>query len=114
MMTEKYIKAVAEGKASDLLEKQREIAGRHYNGGTGRLFAAMSSVPMMRGNRLDLNYPLYIRFLDLSKTATGKRKKNYYEIYNRYVYGYLYIGIYVRLRQGLSGMVRQTIMQIFS
>lgn len=75
MMTEKYIKAVAEGKASDLLEKQREIAGRHYNGGTGRLFAAMSIVAMMRGNRLGLNYPLHIRYLDLSRTATGKRKK---------------------------------------
>lgn len=114
MMTEKYIKAVVEGKASDLLEKQREIAGRHYKGGTGRLFAAMSIVPMMRGNRLGLNYSLYIQFLDLSRTATGKRKKNYHEIYNRYVYGYLFIGIYVRLRQGLSGMVRQTITQIFS
>ena len=55
MMTEKYIKAVVEGKASDLLEKQREIAGRHYKAGTGRLFAAMSIVPMMRGNRLGLN-----------------------------------------------------------
>lgn len=111
----KCIGAVAEGKASDLLEKQREMAGRHCNGGTGCLFVAMSSVSMMRGNRQWLNYPLYIRFLDLSRIALQESGRRITLRYAPNVsYGYLYIGIYVPLRQGLSGMVRQTVMQIFS
>ncbi len=114
MITEKYIKAVAEGKAEDMLKKQAEIASRHYSGGTGRLLASMSTAPVMHGKRLTVSYPLYIRFLDLSRTATGKRKKNYHQIYNRYTYGYLFTGIYVRLCQGISGIVRQTISRIFT
>lgn len=113
MMTEKYIKAVAEGKAADLFAKQREIVSRHYSGGTGRLVSALSSVPVMQGRRLSIQYPLYIRFLDLSRTANDKRKKNYHPIYNKYTYGYLFSGIYRRLIQGFSGTVRQTLSQVF-
>ncbi len=35
-------------------------------------------------------------------------------IYNKYIYGYLYTGIYVRLRQGISNSVRQVLSQTFT
>lgn len=114
MMTEQYIKAVAEGKARDMLQKQAEIASRHYNGGTGRLLASLHKNPVMQGGKMRIEYPLYIRFLDLSRSRSGKRKKGYHPIYNRYTYGYLFTGIYVRLMAGLSGAVRQTISRIFN
>lgn len=109
MMTDQFIKSVSESKAQDLLRKQTEIAAQHYSGGTGRLISSLSTTPVMQNGQMRITYPFYIRFLDLSRTATGKRKKGYHPIYNRYVYGFLFIGLYTRLLRGLSGMVRQVI-----
>ena len=37
-----------------------------------------------------LNYPSTIRFLDLKKAASGKKKRYYTPIYNRPLFGHLY------------------------
>lgn len=37
-----------------------------------------------------LNYPATIRFLDLKKAASGKKKRYYTPIYNRPLFGHLY------------------------
>ena len=58
---------------------------------------------------MTIRYPLYIRFLDMKKGTGGKKKKNYEPIYNKYVYGYLYGGIYRRLKAALGGYVRRVI-----
>ena len=48
-----------------------------------------------------------IRFMDLKKTAFGKRKKIYHPIYNKPVYGYLFGYAYDRMRFGLTNYLRQ-------
>lgn len=45
----------------------------------------------------------------MKKGTGGKKKKNYEPIYNKYVYGYLYGGIYRRLKAALGGYVRRVI-----
>ena len=39
--------------------------------------------------RIEMSYPIHIRFLDMKKGRNGKGKKRYAPIYNKYVYGYL-------------------------
>lgn len=121
MITENYIKAMVEGKAGDLLEAQRAIASTTYKGGTGRLMASLNVTPKMQGMKLNINYPLYIRFLDLSKKKTKngyKRKKGYtsktHEIYNRYTFRHLYCGIPGNLVEKLGTGVKQTLDNMFS
>ncbi len=114
MMTKKYIKAVVEGKAKDLLEQQTLVFEQVYNNRSGQLKSALSQTPKMQGKRLTIKYPLHIRFLDLSKTRYGKRKKHYAPIYNKYTHGYLFTGIYARLRQKISASVKQVVTQIFT
>ncbi len=98
--------------ADELLKEQAGIAETYYNRRsgdlisnlTGRNFAVMSS---SRGVRLIIDYIKYIRFLDLKKTAKGKKKKNYHPIYNRPLYGYIYNITYPKLQNGLSNNVRE-------
>ena len=47
-----------------------------------------------------INYPATIRFLDLKKAQSGKRKKYYTPIYNKLLFGHLYGNGY-----SLSGIV---------
>ncbi len=115
MTTEKYIKAAIEGKAKDLLLHQSEVFELAYKSRSGELKRALTQqTPTMSGNKLNLKYPLHIRFLDLARTRYGKRKKNYAPIYNKYTYGYLFSGIYARMRQKVSGAVKQVLDSIFS
>lgn len=58
---------------------------------------------------LTIDFVKHIRFLDLSKTARGKRKKVYRRIYNRFYYGYIYGYTYKRLQYGLTQGVRAEI-----
>lgn len=39
---------------------------------------------------IELNYPATIRFLDLKKAASGRKKRYYTPIYNRPLFGHLY------------------------
>ena len=42
------------------------------------------------GVKILIDYPATIRFLDLKKTAAGKKKRYYTPIYNRPLFGHLY------------------------
>ena len=53
--------------------------------------------------------PIHIRFLDLKKTRSGKKKRNYTPIYNRYVYGYLKSDIWRMLMAALPKQMIRTI-----
>ena len=50
----------------------------------------------------------------MKKGAGGKKKKNYEPIYNKYVYGYLYGGLYYRLKVALGGYVRRAFYKTFN
>lgn len=58
------------------------------------------------GANLKINYPARIRFLDLKKAASGKKKKVYHPIYNRPFYGFTYGYAFARLRAALNENVR--------
>lgn len=55
-----------------------------------------------------MSYPAYIRFLDMKRSRTGKRKKSA-PIYNRPVYGYLVGGIYRHLNAIIPGLLVRTV-----
>lgn len=57
------------------------------------------------GANLSINYPKYIRFLDLKKTRRGRLKKVYHPIYNRPLYGYVYGYALARLRAALNSNI---------
>lgn len=72
-----------------LLETQRGIAQATYRTRTGQLMNSLSGGVTVSDCKVDIPYPVHIRFLDMKKTRTGKKKKRYFPIYNKYVYGYL-------------------------
>ena len=97
---------------SELLTEQAEIAKYYYNRRSGDLLSMLSGrnfsvMSSSRGVKLVIDYLKYIRFLDLKKTAKGKKKKIYQPIYNRPVYGYIYNVTYPKLQNGLSSNVRE-------
>ena len=75
-------------QADKLLAHQASIARNTYSTRTGSLARALAS------KGVSLPYPKHIRFLDMKKTKSGKKKRRYEPIYNKYVYGYLKSDIY--------------------
>ncbi len=65
---------------------------------TGELLSALGQTPTVSDMRLSIRYPLHLHFPDLRRSHGGRRKKYYEPIYNKYVAGYLYGGVYRRLR----------------
>lgn len=125
MITEKYTKPLPM-QASDvmheialrLLSSQAQILRIDYNERTGNIMSALQSIPFdiyqNGGNpSLTIDYPTTLRFLDLKKTATGKRKKLYSAIYNRPLFGHIY-GHGYSLSNLLSVMVQDNIRQNIS
>ena len=97
-----------------LTREQAAIAETYYNRRSGFLSSRLKSKPFIvsasgTGANLIINYPLYIRFLDMSKAGSGKRKKVYFPIYNRPLWGYIYGYAYKLLRLGLSNNIRDRI-----
>jgi len=92
-------------QANKLVITQHSIAACYYDQRTGRLLSALSREPKVNGLDVSILYPFYARILDMKRTRTGKKKKGYQPIYNKYVYGYLYYGTYRRLSRGVSGLV---------
>ncbi len=104
MITELYTKSIPlnqkiSQEASDLigklLERQAFIAETQYLRRTGDLAATLRSKPYTISSTSDqlnilINYPATIRFLDLKRTATGKKKRYYTAIYNRPLFGHIY------------------------
>jgi hypothetical protein len=92
--------------ADKVLQEQSQIASIYLKK-TGwlaeKLMSGIYSVVYNDdGARLIINYPNYVRFLDLKKAASGKAKKYYYPIYNRVLYGRVYGYAFGRLRGFLS------------
>jgi hypothetical protein len=58
------------------------------------------------GANMVINYPDYIRFLDLKKSRRGRLKKVYHPIYNRPLYGFVYGYAFARLRVVLNSTIR--------
>lgn len=96
-----------------LLEQQAGIASTYLNK-TGYLSGRLSEKPFKvtetdGGATMIIEYPDYIRFLDLKKAASGRAKKTYYPIYNKPLYGFIYGYAYARLRAGLSSNIRNAL-----
>ena len=102
MITDQFIHEVGtflQDQAAKLLTHQGEIAAATYGERTGRLSQALNHLPYPNGARIELKYPVHIRFLDMKKGRNGKRKKRYAPIYNKYVYGYLKSDVYRKLNK---------------
>ena len=113
MITETYIHEILAEKSGYLLNVQHSIATAYYGQRTGQLASALSKPAVVNSRQIHIQYPLHIRFLDLKRTPGGRRKKVYEPIYNKYVYGYIYIGVYRALMAGITGEIRRQITQVF-
>lgn len=112
MMTEDYtrtLNSLLSEQGASLLAAQNMVGTVYYVNRTGELLSALGQAPTVSNMHLSIRYPLYIRFLDLRRGHGGRRKKYYEPIYNKYVAGYLYGGVYRRLRYALGGYVTRTI-----
>lgn len=94
-----------------ITKEQAAIAKTYYNRRTGALVSNLSgrNFSVMKtavGAKLLINYLTRIRYLDLKKTSTGKKKKVHHPIYNKPIYGYIYGYVYSQLRYGLNTNVR--------
>lgn len=106
-----YAREVYEEGAKALLKEQLETSRTYLNTRTGGLQSHLSSSPYTVSSsegsvHLQFMYQLKVRFLDLKKTAKGKKKKVYTPIYNRLVWGFVYGRIYKQLRFGFTEEVR--------
>lgn len=116
MLTENYIhtlNGLLMEQGEQLLATQKMIGSVYYVNRTGRLLDSLGQKPTVNNMQMTIRYPLHIRFLDMKKGRSGKKKKNYEPIYNKYVYGYLYGGIYRRLKAALGDNVRRSIIRNF-
>ncbi|MDA3821324.1 MAG: hypothetical protein PF450_01740 [Bacteroidales bacterium] len=98
--------------AEKLLHEQSGILETYFNRRSGTLARHLKSRPFhvkrnSTGVSLTIDYMAQIRFMDLKKAASGKKKKIYHPIYNKPVYGYLFGYAYDRMRTGLTEYLRQ-------
>jgi hypothetical protein len=61
------------------------------------------------GAQLIINYPKFIRFLDMKKSRSGRMKRVYHPIYNRPLYGFVYGYALARLRAALNSNIREAV-----
>lgn len=109
-----YFKDLLTSRANNLLEHQEVVAAMSYNSRSGALLQSTQQQPVLNdalGKRLILSYPLHIRFLDMKRGRSGRRKKVYEPIYNRFIWGYLFTGTYMALLRGLTGRVTMTVVR---
>lgn len=114
MLTEDYIhtlNGLLMEQGEHLLAAQKMVATVYYVNRTGSLVGFLGRRPTVDNLRLTIEYPMYIRFLDMKKNSAGRKKRYYEPIYNKYVYGYLYGGIYNRLKAALGGYVNRYIIR---
>jgi hypothetical protein len=101
--------------ATLMLQEQYKEAAGFFQTRSGRLLANLSGKPWRTtagdNPSMTIDFVRHIRFLDLKKTARGKKKKVYRRIYNRFFHGYIYGYAYKRLRYGLTQGVRAEIIQ---
>lgn len=92
MFTDQFkheVNSYLKSQGDRLLETQRGIAQATYRTRSGHLMDLLNSSVTVSDCKVNIPYPIHIRFLDMKKTRAGKRKKRYFPIYNKYVYGYL-------------------------
>jgi len=125
MLSQKYIKEpsfidqsaqILDDAGRLLFEEQKGILDTYFNRHTGILsrFLAQKHHHISKssdGIRMDIDYMKQIRFMDLKRTASGRKKKIYEPIYNKPLYGYLLGYAYKRLRLGLSTYLRRKTVQ---
>lgn len=108
------IASVFREAGKQLTQTQDMVLNQAYVRHTGDLSALLSSNPTIVQNTSDsatmrIRYLAQIRFMDLKKTAKGKKKKRYQPIYNKYVFGFLMGYTYNHLRQGLTRVANQSL-----
>ena len=100
-------------QGSALLAHQKAIADATYGTRTGSLARALSGQPEVSDLKVSLPYPKHIRFLDMKKSRSGKKKKRYAAIYNKQVYGHLKSGVWKFLMAALPKQMIRTIEDTF-
>ena len=103
---------VLEETGEKLLRHQGILLSAYYNRRSGVLANHLAGRPFTvrrgaSGVNLVIDYLSQIRFLDLKKTAKGKKKKIYEPIYNKPLYGFLFGYAFHRLQLGLLEYLRQ-------
>lgn len=103
--------SVLDDTAQKLLREQSGILSTYYNRRTGDLARHLQSRPFNvhrsgSGVSLVIDYYAQIRFMDLKKTVRGKKKKVYYPIYNKPLYGFMFGYAYHQLRGGFLEYLR--------
>ena len=123
MMTEQYTKTLFNTRlaaeilneaGSRMFKAQYREAVTYLVTRSGRIERSVSSPPphpSVSSNSVSavFSYPKHIRFLDLKRGSSKRKKKNYRPIYNKYVYGYMMGYAYRRLASGFAAYVRSTI-----
>lgn len=114
MLTDEFtheVNAFLKDQADLMLRKQQAINSAVYNERTGTLTRALNSSPSTGVDgqiSVTVEFPKYIRFLDLKKGTNGKKKKHYAPIYNKYVYGYLKSALWKKISRIIpSFMIKQ-------
>lgn len=107
MLHQKYAQRVLTGAAKEILQEQREAVRIYYNRRSGKIMQDLSDAiasvrPTAGGTTLFFKYLIDLRFLDMKKTASGKKKKVYGPVYNRILWGHVYGNIIPQLRFGLN------------
>lgn len=120
MMTEEFQKGLSfqehsmdilDDTAEKLFRQQTGILSTYYNRRSGLLAAHLQSRPftvhrVSLGVSMVIDYIKQIRFMDMKKTSTGKKKRIYEPIYNKPLYGFLFGYAYYRLQLGLLEYLR--------
>lgn len=93
-------------QADTMLSKQLAVAEAVYTPRTGTLNKALASKPYkVSGTTVTVRYPLHVRFLDMKKGSTGRKKQKYAPIYNRNVYGYLKAAVSKKLKRCIPALL---------
>lgn len=103
------IGSVLQKQSSGLFAQQREVAASTFRQRSGRLTASLQGTPSIVGTAVHLEYPKYIRFLDMKKSRLGRRKVSG-RIYNRPVYGFMVSGV----RRWLIAAGQQTVIRMIN
>ena len=114
MLTDEFTHEIGKAfkiQTDALLAKQAAVATA-FTRRTGTLQRSFSNASTISGPSAQLQYPKYIRFLDM-KRGRGGVKKKHAPIYNRPVYGYLVGGIRRFLNAVIPGQLVRTMQDTF-
>jgi hypothetical protein len=96
----------------DMLSSMSKNVNTYYNGNKVAQMVNSSILHVRKtpGSAMAIiDIPLQLRFLDIKKLKSGKVKKPYAPVYNKYMWGYVYKYIIPTLRYGLTQAVKTDI-----